>query len=150
DRLGRWLREEDALPRDEHVVEPHLAVELVEPAAERRKVWIRVARGHLAAEDGDTGRIHGHDEGRAVTAVIHPRVAADINVLGIRGTGVHGHLAAQHEAGVGLADDPERGALARVLAQAIADGGSARGEREDPSGAGDQIAVPGGAGNLSL
>ena len=99
DRLGRGLREEDALPRDEHVVEPHLAVELVEPAAERRQEWVRVARGQLAAEDGDAGRIHGHDEGRAMTAVIHPRVAADVDVLGIRGTGVHGHFAAQHEAG---------------------------------------------------
>ena len=32
DRLGRGLDQEHPLPRDEHIVEPHLAVELVEPA----------------------------------------------------------------------------------------------------------------------
>ena len=67
-RVRRGQRVEDGahhvetlLVDDEHVVEPHLAVELVEPAAEGRQEWVRVARGYLAAEDGDAGRVHRHE-----------------------------------------------------------------------------------------
>jgi hypothetical protein len=61
---------------------------------------------------------------------------------------VHADPAADHQAGVGLADDPERGALARVLAQAMADRGAAAGKGEEPLGTGNQIAVGGGIGDL--
>ncbi len=46
-----------------------------------------------------------------MTAVVDPRVAADVDVLGVGRTRVHAHLAAQHEPAVGLAHDPQRGAL---------------------------------------
>ena len=148
DRLGRRLGEEDALPRHQHVVEPHLSVELVEAAAERSQERVGVARRHLAADDGHAGSVHGHHERRAMTGVIDPRVAADVHVLGVGGAGVHAHLAAQHEPGVGLAHHLQRRPLGRIRAEPIADGGRARAEREEAAGAGDRLAVALGAGDL--
>jgi len=148
DRVGRGLGEEDALPRDENVLEPHLAVQLVEATAERREERVGMAGGHLAAEDGDARRVHRHHEGRPVARVIHSRVGADVDVLGVDRAGVHADLAAQDEAGVGLADHAKRRPLDRILAETVADGGGPRGEREEPSGPDDQVAVAGRAGKL--
>src|SRR3989449_6026261 len=136
----------DALPI--YLVEPHLPVQLVEAAAERREKRIRVARRHLAAEHGDAGRVHRHDEGRAVAVAIHSGVGADVDVLGIDRARVHPDLAAQHEAGARLPADAKGGPLAGILAEPVADGGRAGREREEAAGGGDQLAVTGGAGDL--
>src|SRR5215831_21078967 len=66
DRLWRFTEQEDVLPRDEDVVEPHLAIELVVAAAERGYEGVPVAYRDLAADCGDPGRVDRDDEGRAM------------------------------------------------------------------------------------
>src|SRR5207248_3875760 len=66
DRLRRRLDEKDALPRDEDIVEPHLAVELVEARRERRDEGIGMARGQFEAYGHDTGIGDRNDKARIV------------------------------------------------------------------------------------
>ena len=147
-RIGEGLGEEDAVPRDQHVVEPHLAVELVEAGAERRGERVGIARRGLAADHGDAGRIDRDDEGGAMAFVVDAVVGADIDVVGEGRAGVHADLAADHQALVGLLDDLERRSLGGILAQAIADGRGTGGEGEEAAGARDQRAIGLGIGAL--
>ncbi len=141
DQLGRRIHQEHAFPRNMHVVEPHLPVQLVIAAAERRGERIGIARGDPAADDRDARRTHRHDEGRAVLVVVDAAMRTDIHILGIGGAGVHADLAAQHHARVGLPHDAQRGAIGGIGAHAIADGGGARGECEEAAGADDLLAI---------
>ena len=68
DRLRAGIDKKDALPRDEHIVEPHLAVELVVTAAERRDEMVGSRAGELAAQCRDAGRIDRDDKASAVLA----------------------------------------------------------------------------------
>src|ERR1700736_3411868 len=90
-REGLWrsFHQKHALPRDEHVVEPHLTVELVKPAAERGAERIAVARRDLTAQRDDAGRIDRHDEAGAMLADIDAREAADIDILGVGRARMH-------------------------------------------------------------
>ena len=107
-----------------------------------------MARGHLAADDGHAGRVHRHHERRPVARVVDPRMAADVDVLRVGRARVHAHLAAQHEPGVGLAHHLQCRTLGRIRAQAIADGGRPRAEREEAPGARDRLTIALGAGDL--
>ncbi len=73
DRFGRRIDEENALPRDQHVIEPHLAVELVVAAGERRDKRVLVADRELAAQNRNARRGDRHDEARALPADFEPR-----------------------------------------------------------------------------
>ncbi len=64
---GDFAQQEDVFPRDQDIVEPHLAVELVIAAAERRNERVRIAHRDLTADRRDPGRIDRHDEGRAMS-----------------------------------------------------------------------------------
>ena len=66
DQLRRRIHEEHAFPGNVHIVEPHLPVQLVVAAAERRRERIGVACRDPAADDRDAGRVHRHDERRAM------------------------------------------------------------------------------------
>ena len=148
DGLGRKVGEEDAVPRHDHVVEPHLAVELVEAAAERGGEGIGIARRALAADHRDAAGIDRHDEGRAL-AVEHRAVdRADIDVLGEGRAGVHADLAAHHDARLGAADDLERDPIGGILAQPIADRRRARREGEEAPATRDLRAICLGVGGL--
>ena len=61
---------------------------------------------------------------------------------------MHPDLAADHEPRVGLAHEREREALAGVFAHAIADRRGAGRERQEPAGARDHLAIPGGIRDL--
>jgi len=141
DRIGRRLGEEHALPRDQHLLEPELPVQLVEAAAERREERVRVTGRDLPAEHGDAARAHRHDERGPVAVTVHAGVRADVDVLRVDRARVHADLAAQHEAGAGLADYAKRCPLVGVLAEAVADGGRAGREREEAPGAGERVAI---------
>src|SRR5712671_7619030 len=134
DSLRRSLHEKHALPRDEHVVEPHLTVELVIPAAERGAEGIAVARRDLTAQRDDAGRIDRHDEAGAMLADIDAREPADIDILGIGRTRMHPELAADDDPGIGLAHQLQRDALARVRAHALADDRGTAAKGEEPAG----------------
>ena len=107
-----------------------------------------MAGGDLPAEDRHARRGDGDDEGRAVRTALDAAVAAHVDVLGIDRARVHADLAADDHAGVGLAHELERDTLARVLAHAVADRGSARREGEEAPRAGDEVAIPGGVRDL--
>jgi len=81
-------------------------------------------------------------------AAIDSAVAADVDVLRVDRARVHADLAADDEAGIGLADEPQRRALAGVLAQAVADRRGAGREREEAPGAGDEVAERGSVRDL--
>ena len=147
-RLGRDVHEKDALRGDEHVLQPHLTVQLVVAARHRGHERIRMARGDLAAQHGHARRVDGHDERQPMRAALDPAVAADVDVLRVGRARVHAHLAADDDARVGLADQTQRNALARVLAHAVADRGGAGREREKAPGAGDRVAMPRGVRDL--
>src|SRR6266567_7985929 len=141
DRLGGGIDKEDALPWDEHVVEPHLAVELVKPTAERGDKSVAVARRDLAAQRSGAGRIDRHDKAGAMLADIDAREPADIDILGIGRARMHAELAADDDPGIALAHQFERDAAARVRAHSLADNGGAAAIGEEPAGAGDQLAI---------
>ena len=101
------------VPRHHDLVEPQLPVQLVEAAAQRRQERVGMAGRDLRQRTVTPG-VHGDHEGGAMTGVIDAGMRADVYVLGVGGAGVHPHLAAQHQTGVGLADDAQGGALARV------------------------------------
>ena len=67
---------EDALPRDEHVVEPHLAVELVVPDGQRPGVRVAIAGRGLAAQNGDGRGVDRNDKS--------DRVPVDLEFLSAR------------------------------------------------------------------
>ena len=149
DRLRRNVEQEDPLPGNEHLVQPHLSIKLVVAAGQRRDERIVVAHRDLAAQRGDAGRADRHDERGAMRADLDARLAAtDEYVLGVGGAGVHADLAADHQPLIGLAHDAEGGALGRILPHAIADRGTAAAEREEPLGARDHLAIGGGIGDL--
>ena len=147
-RLGRRLREKDAVPRHRHVVEPHLPIELVVAAAERRRERVGGARRGLAADHRHAGRVHRHDEGRTLALEIGAVYRADIDVLGEGGAGQHADLAADHDARAGLIDDPERRPLGGILAQPIADRRGTCGKGQEAAGARDLRAIGLGVGDL--
>src|SRR4051812_919264 len=103
DRFRRGIDKEHTLPRDEHVLEPHLAIELVIAAAEGRNERVAVARRDLAAQRGNAGRIHRHDEACAMLADVDAAEGANIDVLGKGRTRMHADLAADDNAGIALA-----------------------------------------------
>ena len=114
-------------------------VQLVEAAAERREERVRVTGRDLAAQHGDAARVHRHDERGPMAVAVNPGVRADVDVLRVDRARVHADLAAQHEAGAGLADDAERRPLVGILAEPVADGSRAGREREEAAGAGEQV-----------
>src|SRR5438477_8112392 len=116
DRLWGRVDKKDALPGDEHIVKPHLAVELVEPAAERRAKRVAVARSDLAAERRGSGRVDRQDQTGAMPADLDAREGADIDILGIGRTRMHAELAAD--------DDPA--SLSRTSSSATRWRGSGR------------------------
>ena len=140
-RLGAHIHQEHVLPGDEHVLEPHLPVQLVEAARQRRQERIRMPRGDLAAEHGHARRGDGHGEGRAVLAAVDAAVRADVDVFGVDRARVHADLAADDDARVGLVHEPERDPFGRVGPHTIADRRRAGRERQEPPGAGDPLAV---------
>src|SRR5689334_1464699 len=148
DRLGRFTQEKDPLPRNEYVVEPHLAVELVVTAAQRRDERVLIAHRNLAADRRDALRIDRHDESRAMPLDLKAAKAADINVLGKGRARVHADLAADNDPAVGLAHQLQRSALGRIFAHAGADRRGAAAEGQETPGAGDHLAVAGGVGDL--
>jgi hypothetical protein len=95
DRLRRILDKEHLLPRHEHVVEPHLAVEFVEALRQRRDKRVRVAHRRLAAYRRDPLGGDRHDEAGAVAVDLHAVEAADIDRLGEGGARMHPDAAAQ-------------------------------------------------------
>src|ERR1700758_3672186 len=105
DRFGGRTQQKDALPWDEYVVEPHLAVELVVAAAERRDERVGIAHRDLAADRGDAGCVDRDDKGGAMLANVEAGQAADVEILGIGRAGVHADLAANDDSGIGLLDD---------------------------------------------
>ena len=150
DRLGRRIDEEHPLPRDEHVVEPHLAVELVITAAERGDKRVRVAGRDLAAQDGDARGIDRHDKARRVPANLQARQGADIDVLDIGRARMHPQPAADDHPGIGLADELQRDALLRVGMHALADDRGAAAIGQKAPGAGDPPAISFGLGDLLI
>ncbi len=107
-----------------------------------------MARGDLAAHDGDARRGHRHHEGGAVAVAIHAGMRADVDVLRVGRRRVHADPAAQHQPRVRLPHDAQRGALGGVGAEAGPDGGRARREGEEPPRARDLVAVRGRGGGL--
>src|ERR1700730_16625828 len=103
DRLRGRVDKKDALPGDEHIVKPHLAVELVEPAAERRDKRVAVVRNDLAAECRGAGRVDRQDQTGAMPADLDAHKGADIDTLGIGWTRMHAELAADDDPGIALA-----------------------------------------------
>ena len=149
DRFRRDVEQEDPFPRDEHLIQPHLPIQLIVTAGQRGDERIGVAHGDLAANRGDARRANRDDECGAVRADLDARLgAADENLLGICGTGVHADLAADHQTRVGLAHNTEGGALGGILAHPIADGGAAAAEGEEPSGPVDHVEIGGCIGDL--
>src|SRR6516162_1126017 len=147
-RFGGWTQQEDAFEWDEHVVEPHLAVELVVAAAERCDEGIGIAHRDLAADGGDTGCIDRNDESGAMLADVEAGETPDIKILGIGRAGVHADLAANDNAGVGLFDDLQRDPRLRILAHAGADIRSATAESQKSPAVGDHLAIVCGFGDL--
>src|SRR5437763_14796989 len=101
DRLGRRLDEKDALPGDEDIVEPRLAVELVEARRARRDEGIGMARGQFATYDHHTGIGDRHDKARTVLADFDAVQRGDINVRGMGRPRMHSYAAADDNAGIG-------------------------------------------------
>src|SRR5215831_2869545 len=118
--LGRLIVQKDALPRDKHIFEPHLPVELVIAAAERGHEGVAFAGRDLSANHRHTWCSDRHDKGGAVPVDVHAGKSADIDILGISRAGMHADLAAEDKTGIGFADDLERGPLAGIFPQAIA------------------------------
>src|SRR6516165_11933164 len=104
-RLGRLIDQKDALPGDEHFLEPHLPVELVIAAAERRHEGVAFAGRDLSADHRHTRRADRHDKGGALPVDVHAGKAADIDILSISRAGMHADLAAEDKTGIGFADD---------------------------------------------
>src|SRR6516164_8078424 len=73
---------------------------------------------------------------------------ADIDVLGIGWARMHADLAAEHDAGIGFADQPQGIALTRVFAKAITDRCRAAAKGQKPPGAGDLLAIGERIGDL--
>ena len=148
DRFRRLVEQKDALPRQKHLVEPHLAVELVIAAAEWCRERVRLAGRDFAANHRDPRCGDRHDEGGTLAVDVDGRKRADIDILGIGRARMHADLAAEYEARIGFADDPECGALAGVFAHAVADRrGTGRKGQKTP-GVGDQLAIGGGIADL--
>src|SRR5438477_8230983 len=101
DRFRRGIEKKDTFPWDRHVIEPHLAVELVEAAAQWRNERILMARGDLAAQDRDARGIDRDDEAQRTPADLQPRQGADINVLDIGRARMHAEPPADDDAGIG-------------------------------------------------
>src|SRR5215469_9063195 len=141
DRLGRGIDKKHALPWDEHVVEPHLAVEFVIAAAERRDERVGVARRDLAAQCRDARCTHPHDETGAMAFDLDAAHRADIDVLGIGWARMHAEPAADHDPGIALAYELQCDALARVPAHALPDDRRAAAISEKPPGTRDQLAI---------
>src|SRR5438067_13883813 len=100
DRLWGRVDKKAALPGDEHIFKPHLAVELVEPAAERRDKRVAVARSDLAAERRGSGRVDRQDQTGAMPADLDAREGADIDILGIGRTRMHDESVADDVPGI--------------------------------------------------
>src|SRR5215469_6709611 len=140
DRLGGRIDKKDALPRDEHIIEPHLAVELVVAAAERRHKRVDVVHRYLATQRRDAWRRNRHDKTRAMPADLDAAHRADIDVLGIGRARMHAEPAADDHPRVALAHELQCDAVARVLARALADDRCAAAISEKPPGTRDQLA----------
>src|SRR5205085_3208955 len=105
----------------EYVVQPHLAVELVEAVRQRRRERAAAAGGDLSADRGHTRRRDGHDKAGVVLANHDPVQRTDIDVLGIGWARMHAYPAAQDDSGVGFAHKLQGGTVGRVIAQTEAD-----------------------------
>ena len=103
DCLRRRINGEDALPRDEHVVEPHLAVELVVAGGQRPGIRVAVAGRSLAAQNGDARGVDRNDESYRVPVDFESSHRTDIHILGIGWARMHAEPAAHHHALVVLA-----------------------------------------------
>src|SRR5512145_1693633 len=101
-RPRRWFCEKDPIPRDEDVIEPHLRVEFIEAAAQRRDEGVFVPDRHLAAYYGDTRCRHRHDERHPMRTARDCAERAYVDILGEGHAGVHAHLAAHNNAGIRL------------------------------------------------
>ena len=150
DRLGGGIYEKDALPRDEHVIEPHLAVKLVVAAAERCNKRVGVAHRDLAAERRDSRCTHRHDETRTMPANLDAAHRADIDILGIGRARMHAELAADDHPSILFAYELQCDAVARVLAHALPDDRCAAAIGEEPPGTRDQLAIRDRFGDVFL
>src|ERR1700730_18705992 len=98
DRLRRFTQQKYPLPRNEDVLEPHLPVELVIPATQRRDKRVLITHRNLAAYRGDARRVDRHDKGRAVSVDLETAEAADVDILGKGRARMHADLAADDNA----------------------------------------------------
>src|SRR5262245_66634823 len=81
------------------------------------------------------------------TAIDAP-VATDVHFFRVGGARVHADLAANDEARVVLAHEPERDAVARVGTHAGTDRGGAGRERQEALARGEIVAIPDRGGDL--
>src|SRR5215469_2602182 len=148
DRFRRRVDKKHALPRHEHVVKPHLAVELVIAAAERRDERIALAARGLTAQCRDARRIYWDYEARAVFSDLDAAQRTYIDVFGKGGARVHADLAANDDTGIALPHELERDAVAGVRTHALADDRGAAAVSEKPPSACNQLAIGDRLGHL--
>src|SRR5262249_43561529 len=104
---GRFCKKHP-VPRDEDIIEPHLRIEFIESAAQRRDERVLVPDRHLAADYRNTRRCHRHDERDPMRTACDCTECAYVDVLCKGHASVHAHLAAYDDAGVRLFDQAHR------------------------------------------
>ena len=147
--LGLGVDGEDPLPRDKHVVEPHLAVEFVIAAGQRQGERIAVARRGPAAQNSDAGRVDWNDKPGGMTVDFEPRQGADIDILGISRACVHTEAASHDHALAVLAHPLDRDPFPGIGPEALTDDRRAAAKGQEPAGAGDPVAVGHRVGDVS-
>ena len=103
----RVLIEEHVLPGDQHVVEDHQGVDLVEPAGERIVARRRAAGETGAADVLDARRVHLDDAAKRIFGELRIAPVGDGGLEeGLIGVGRRGLVfgAADDDAGIGLLD----------------------------------------------